>query len=409
MPALFLLMPPVSGDPLLGSSAGSPSGLAATLAALAPLLALALLAAGVGALLAWALTRRGRELHAFRALAAEALQQNNAGFLDLAAERFRSLQEASGSDLDGRRKAIEELVAPLHEALDQLQQETREVERVRLTHAGRVGEQLRDLAHQTAELAGALRAPAARGRWGELTLRRTVELAGLSPHCDFAEQVTLGHGRDALRPDLVVRLPSGREVVVDAKAPLDAYLEASAAGSEASRAEALARHARQVRRHVGALAARGYAGRVAGAPEFVVLFLPHEGFLAAAVEHDASLVADALARGVVVATPTTLYALLAAVAQGWREQRLAENTGEILERAREMDERLCTLCDHLTRLGGALSKSVEHFNAAVGSFETRVLVQARRMRELGVAGTRDLAAPPCVDVAARAPARAPTE
>ncbi len=375
---------------------GLASGPAWLLIAAAALLALA--GAAVGG---WIATRQRRDLHAFRALAAEALQQNNEGFLSLASERLRALQEAGGADLDGRHKAIEDLVAPLHDAIDRFQQETRELERARLLQAGGVGEQLRELAHQTGKLTTALRAPAARGRWGELTLRRTVEIAGLVAHCDFAEQVSLGNGRSALRPDMVVRLPSGREVVVDAKAPLDAYLDASAAENEELRRQALARHAKQLRRHVGELAERGYARLLARSPEFVVLFLPHEGFLAAAVEHDPSLIADALTRSVVVATPATLYALLGAVAQGWREHQLAENTAEILERAREMDERLLTLSDHLTRLGGSLSKSVDHFNAAVGSFETRVLVQARRMRELGVGGTRSLEAPGCVDVAPR--------
>jgi len=358
-----------------------------------------LLVAVCSALVTRLLTRR--DSYAFRALAAEALQQNNEGFLGLAAERFRSLQETSGADLDGRHKAIADLVAPLHEAVERLEQETREIERSRLVQAGGVGEQLRELAHQTGVLTTALRAPAARGRWGELTLRRTVELAGLSAHCDFAEQVSLGSGRGALRPDLVVRLPSGRELAVDAKAPLDAYLDASSAGTEDDRAGALARHARQVRRHVDELARRDYARHLERTPEFVVLFLPHEGFLGAAVEQDAELVADALARSVVMATPATLYALLGAVAQGWREQHLAENTAEILSRAREMDERLGLLAEHLARLGGSLEKTVEQFNGAVGSFETRVLVQARRMRELGVGGARSLDAPRSVDVAPR--------
>jgi DNA recombination protein RmuC len=353
----------------------------------------ALLGAAVATLALLLLAQRRRSLDAFRALAADALQRNNEGFLTLAAERFRSLQEAGGAALDSRYKAVEELVAPLSESLERLQQETRELERERIGQAGRVGEQLRLLAEQTGRLSTALRAPAARGRWGELTLRRTVELAGLSAHCDFAEQVSLRGAEGTARPDLVVKLPSGREVAVDAKAPLDAYLDAASADSDERRAQALQRHARQVRRHVEELAGRAYDRKLARAPEFVVLFLPHEGCLAAAVEQDASLVADALARAVVVATPATLYALLGAVAQGWREQRIAESTQRILDMAGEMDERLGVLSEHLTRLGGTLSRAVDHFNAAVGSFETRVLVQARRMRELGVRGTRSLDAP----------------
>jgi DNA recombination protein RmuC len=383
----------------------SPSSLP-DLAALEPwvwwLAGVALLAGVFGALLALVLGRRGAGPDAFRAMAAEALQQNNEGFLALAAERLRAQQEVSALELDGRHKAIEDLVAPLHEVVTRFQAESREMERARLSHAGRLGEELRSLAAQTGELSRALQAPGARGAWGELTLRRTVELAGLSAHCDFAEQVSLGSGRGALRPDLVVRLPSGREVAVDAKVPLDAYVDATRASGESERAAALARHARQLRRHVESLASRGYAQRLERSPEFVVLFLPHEGFLAGAVESDRDLVADALSRGVVIATPSTLFALLAAVAQGWREQALAENTRQILALAGELDERLGVVCEHLGRLGASLTRSVESYNATVGSLESRVLVQARRVRELGVSGSRSLDAPDAVDVATRA-------
>ena len=246
-----------------------------------------------------------------------------------------------------------------------------------------------------------IRSPGARGRWGELTLRRTVELAGLCEHCDFSEQVALGSGSEASRPDLVVHMPSGRQIVIDAKAPLDAYLDAASAGSAEDHEAAVRRHARQVRRHVDGLAARGYARQLGRTPEFVVLFLPHEGLLATAVESERSLVADAIAKGVVLATPATLYALLLAVAQGWREQQLADNTQRVLTLAGEMDDRLGVLVGHLVSLGNALEHSVQHFNATVGSFETRVLAQARRLRELGVSGTRALDGAPAVATAVR--------
>ncbi|MGH0030453.1 MAG: DNA recombination protein RmuC [Myxococcota bacterium] len=375
---------------------------------LVALAATALLAALFGGLLVLALVRRGPRPEQFQALAAEALQRNNEGFLALAAERLRAQQEASAVDLDGRHKAIEDLVNPLHEVVLRFQEENQRLERARLSQTGEVGEQLRALATQTGELSRALQAPGARGRWGELTLRRTVELAGLSAHCDFAEQVTLGSGRGALRPDLLVRLPSGREIAVDAKVPLDAYLDASKAESDADRAEALARHARQIKRHVDGLSSRGYAERLDRSPEFVVLFLPHDGFLSAAVEADRDLVANAMERSVVVATPATLFALLAAVAQGWREQALAENARQILALAAEMDDRLGVVCEHLGKLGSSLTRSVDAYNATVGSFESRVLVQARRVRELGVAGARSLEAPAAVDVAARTPRSEPT-
>ncbi|HXK22012.1 MAG TPA: DNA recombination protein RmuC [Myxococcota bacterium] len=369
-----------------------------------PAIFIALAVAGVAACaaLAWGAARRRHALRdAFQAVAAEALRQNNEGFLALAAERFRALQDASTADWSGRRQSIEEVVTPLRDALAHYQREAQELERLRALHGGQMSEQLRALASQTSELAHALRAPGSRGRWGELTLRRTVELAGLSAHCDFAEQVSLGAGAGAARPDLLVRLPGGREIAVDAKAPLDAYLEAVEAKGPAEREQALARHAGHVKRHVEALAARGYAERLERSPEFVVLFLPHEGFLGAAVEHDSALVAEALARGVVVATPATLYALLAAVAHGWREQRLADGAHQVLTVAREMEHRLVGMTGHLSRLGNALERSVAHFNTAVGSFESRVLPQARRLRELGAGGQDELTPPVRIDVVPR--------
>jgi DNA recombination protein RmuC len=338
---------------------------------------------------------------AFQALAADALARNNEGFLALASERFRALADASQADWGGRQRALEELLSPLRDTLERYQKEARELERARDEQGGQLGEQIRALAAQTGELAHALRAPGSRGRWGELTLRRTVELAGLSEHCDFSEQVTLGAGAGSARPDLVVRLPGGRDIAIDAKAPLDAYLEAVEAKSPEEREAALARHAEHVKRHVTTLAARGYAERLGRSPEFVVLFLPHEGFLGAAVEHDTALVADALARGVVVATPATLYALLASVAHGWREQRLADGARRVLEVAREMERRLGGLAGHLGRLGGALERSVAHFNATVGAFESRVLPQARRLSELGAGGSEELEPPARLDLAPR--------
>lgn len=347
--------------------------------------------------------RRQRALRdAFQALAADALRHNNEGFLALAAERFRALQDASSAEWSGRRQSIEDVVTPLRDALARYQQESHELERARALQGGQVGEQLRQLAAQTSELAHALRAPGSRGRWGELTLRRTVELAGLSEHCDFAEQVALGAGAGAARPDLLVRLPGGREIAIDAKAPLDAYLEAVAAKSPEERERALARHAGHVKRHVEELASRGYAERLERSPDFVVLFLPHEGFLGAAVEHDGALVADALARGVVIATPATLYALLSAVAHGWREQRLADGARQVLDVAREMERRLSGLSGHLGRLGSALERSVAHFNGTVGAFESRVLPQARKLRELGAGGRDDIEPPVRLELAPRA-------
>lgn len=368
-------------------------------------LAAAAVGFAAGCLLVFAVTRLGaaRAREAFAALAADALRQNTEGFLTLAGERFQRLEESSEADWESRRKAVDDTVGPLREALERYRSEAQALDRARSETAGELKQQLQTLADETSRLAGALRGPAARGRWGELTLRRTAELAGLSEHCDFAEQVTLSGGAGG-RPDMLVRLPGGREIAVDAKAPLDAYLRAVDAPDEAGRESALVDHARQVRRHVDALAGRGYAGALEASPDFVVLFLPDEGFLGAALSRDRALAEHALGRGVVLATPATLYALLGAVARGWREVRMAESTREVLACARELDERLGRFGEHLAKLGGQLAKSVESFNKAVGSLESRVLPQARRIRELGVGGAPgSLAAPEPVTVAVREP------
>jgi DNA recombination protein RmuC len=345
----------------------------------------------------------GRARESFRAVAADALHDNVETFLALAGERFQRLEDASESDWETRRKALDETVAPLRDALDRYRLEAHELERTRAQRTGELGTELRELTALTSRLNDALRGSAARGRWGELTLRRTVELAGLSEHCDFAEQVTLGGGGSAQRPDMLVRLPGGREVAVDAKAPLDAYWRASQASEDAARDTALDEHARSVRRHVDALASRDYASQLKRTPDFVVLFLPDEGFLASAAARDRALIEHALGKGVVIATPATLYALLGAVARGWRDARLEEGTREVLRHARLLDERLSLFVEHLAKVGASLGRSVEAYNGAIGSLETRVLPQARRMRELGAEGPRPLPEPEPIALAVRAP------
>lgn len=366
-------------------------------------LGFAVLLIALGYALGWASARSGiaRARESFAALAAEALRDNTEGFLALAGERFARLEESSESDWETRRKALDETVGPLREALDRYRSETLQTQSERGKEVGILQNQIVALTSQTTRLAEALRSTGQRGRWGELTLKRTAELAGLTDHCDFGEQVTVGRPGHAQRPDMVVRLPGGREVVVDAKAPLDAYLEAIDATDDDTRRAALENHARQVRRHVDTLAGRGYTASLERTPDFVVLFLPDESFLGAAALHDRTLVEHALAKGVVLATPATLYALLGAIARGWREVRIEESSRQVLALARELDERLGLFVEHLAKLGGALGRSVDFFNKAVGSLEARVLPQSRRMRELGIEGRRDLSAPEMVSVAVR--------
>jgi DNA recombination protein RmuC len=320
----------------------------------------------VGAALAWLAVRSRAE---GRVHAAEAR-----------AEAVMSLGE--------RHQAVADLVKPLADALESYRKRTEELEEKRLGDLSQVNDRLRELTGRTAQIASALRSPHTRGRWGELTLRRAAELAGLSAHCDFDEQRASDGGR--LRPDMRVHLPGGRQIVIDAKVPLDGYLAAIDSSSEEERGRALASHAGQVKRHIEALAARDYGAQLPEALDFVVLFLPHDALLATACEHQRDLVEYALAKGVVFATPSTLFALLAAVALGWREEQLAQNAKEIVGLAQEMQDRLMTFAEHFGRLGGALGKAVDHFNAALGSFEARVLPQSRRIRELGASGTKQL-------------------
>lgn len=282
----------------------------------------------------------------------------------------------------------------LAEGIDRLGDQLADLHHDRASWQGELAAQVADMRHQTGELrrethglATALRRPTVRGRWGELHLRRAVELAGMVDRCDFTEQTPLDDG--ALRPDLVVRLAGGRTVVVDAKVPLDGYLDASAldpvdpAEVEQHRAH-LVRHARQLRAHVDVLGARRYWAALPSSPEFVVLFVPGDAFLAAALEADPGLLEHAAGRQVVLATPTTLIALLRTVALGWRQEALAEQAAEIQRTGRELHQRLRTWSDHLDQLGRSLGAATRHYNSAVGSLETRVLVSARRLGDLGV-------------------------
>jgi DNA recombination protein RmuC len=336
---------------------------------------------------------------AFQALSAEALHRNNEAFLQLARTQLGGLQSEAVKDLDGRKKAIDELVAPIRESLGRVDEKLQVVEKERAGHYAALTRQLEllsgsqeQLRGETARLVQAMRAPTVRGRWGEMQLRRVVEMVGMLDHVDFHEQRTVSGDDGVQRPDMVVNLPAGKTVVVDAKVPLDAYLEAMEMAGEDARRERLTEHARQVRTHMQKLAARSYWKQFESAPDFVVMFLPGEVFYSAALEHDRSLLEDAFQRNVVLASPTTLVSLLRAVHVGWSQQQLAENARRISEEGRLLYERVGKLAEHFEKLGKSLRGAVGHYNNAIGSLEQRVLVSARRMKELGAGKGDELAA-----------------
>jgi DNA recombination protein RmuC len=328
---------------------------------------------------------------AFKALSSESLQQNNQAFLDLARASLETVHAQAAGDLTQRQQAVESLVKPLQETLVRYEEQLHQLERARQSAYGGLDDHLQRLRQETGNLAKALRAPSVRGRWGEISLRRVVELAGLSSHCDFIEQEMVEGAEGRLRPDLIVQLPAGRQIVVDAKAVLSAYLEAHDATDETQRQAAIAKHAAQVRSRMDQLGTKVYWTQFANSPEFVVLFLPGEHFLSAALEQDPGLIEDGFARRVILATPTTLIALLHAVAYGWRQEQLSEHAQQAGRLGKDLYERMAILAEHWADVGQSLEKSVLSYNRAVGSLETRVLPAARKFKELGVTSDKDVA------------------
>ncbi len=333
----------------------------------------------------------------FNALSSAALKSSSEEFLKLASENLSRIVSDTKGKLGEHQVAMDGMIKPLNDALKRFDEQIRSIEENRNKAYGSLESQLKTLTStqeqlqkETGNLVSALRKPQVRGRWGEMTLRRVAELSGMSEHCDFSEQLSVDTENGRVRPDMIVHLPMEREIVVDSKVPLEAYLDAISVNTEDERREKMERHRQHVRAHMNKLASKEYWSQFDKSPEFVVLFIPGESFLSPALEMDSTLIEDGIQKGVIIATPTTFIALLRAIAYGWRQEQLTDNAKQVSMLGKELYERISTIVRHFDDLGSAIGRSVDIYNKVIGSLELRVLPTVRKFKELGVTGGEDI-------------------